>query len=311
MVQETQSEQMPFTEQEWAQTPPAVQEFVLAMIARVQKLEAELAALREQVKRNSRNSSKPPSSDGPDVPPKPRKPSKSKRKRGGQPGHEGTTRKLVPIEQVKDSHDIKPQTCHKCGHALEGQEDSEPYRHQVIEIPPVVAEVVEYRLHTLTCPKCGSETRGELPLGVPQGAFGPRLQAMVSALSGRYRLSKRDTAEVMNDFFQADVSVGSICALEQRCSEAISEPVEEAREYVKGQSAVHMDETGWREANHKAWLWAAATSWVTVFLIRRSRAGKVAKEMLGETFNGVLNSDRWSAYNWVPVGSRQLCWASH
>jgi transposase len=132
---------------------------------------------------------------------------------------------------------------------------------------------------------------------------------MVSALSGRYRLSKRDTSEVMDDFFQADVSVGSICALEQRCSEAIRESVEEAREYVKVQSVVHMDETGWREANHKAWLWVAATSCVTTFCIRRSRAGKVAKEMLGETFNGVLNSDRWSAYNWVPVGSRQLCWS--
>jgi transposase len=308
MVQETQSEQMPFTEQEWAQTPSAVQEFVLTQMARVQKLEAELAALREQVKRNSRNSSKPPSSDGPEVPPKPRKQSKNKRQRGGQPGRKGTTRKLVPIEQVKDSHDIKPQGCRQCGQALEGQ-DREPYRHQVTEIPPVVAEVVEYRLHTLSCPGCGSETRGELPPGVPQGAFGPRLQAMVSALSGRYRLSKRDTSEVMDDFFQADVSVGSICALEQRCSEAIRESVEEAREYVKVQSVVHMDETGWREANHKAWLWVAATSCVTTFCIRRSRAGKVAKEMLGETFNGVLNSDRWSAYNWVPVGSRQLCWS--
>jgi transposase len=31
--------------------------------------------------------------------------------------------------------------------------------------------------------------------------------------------------------------------------------------------------------------------------------------MLGETFSGILNSDRWSAYNWVPVFSRQLCWS--
>ena len=232
MIQETQPEQAPFSQREWAQTPLAVQEFVLALIARVQELEAEMSALREQVHRNSRNSSRPPSSDGPDVPPKPRKRTKSKRKRGGQPGHKGTTRKLVPIEQLKDSHDIKPETCRKCGHTLEGQ-DPEPYRHQVTEIPPVVAEIVEYRLHVLPCPECGTETCAELPPGVPQGAFGPRLQAMVSLLSGRYRLSKRDIEEVMDDFFQADVSTGSVCALEQRTSEAISEPVKEAREYVK------------------------------------------------------------------------------
>ena len=308
MVQETQPEQLPFSETEWAQTPPAVQEFVLALVAHVQELETELSALRERVNRNSTNSSKPPSSDGPDVPQKPRQRAKSKRKRGAQPGHKGTTRKLVPIEQVKDSHDVKPEVCCRCGHALAG-EDPEPHRHQVTEIPPVVAEVVEYRLHTLSCPGCGVETRAEVPLGVPRGAFGPRLQAMMSLLTGRYHLSKRDTAEVMGDFFRADICVGSVPALEQRTSEAVSAPVEEAREYVKEQPAVHMDETGWREANKKAWLWVAATSSVTAFLIRCSRGGQVAKEMLGETFRGILNSDRWSAYNWLPVFLRQLCWS--
>ena len=229
MIQGTRPEQTSFSEEEWAQTPSAVQEFVLALVAHVQELEAELSVLRERVNRNSRNSSKSPSSDGPDAPPRPRKRAKGKRKRGGQPGHEGTTRKLVPIEQVKDSYDIKPETCRKCGHTLEGR-DPEPHRHQVTEIPPVIAEVVEYRLHTLSCPECGTETCAEVSSGVPRGAFGPRLQAMVSLLTGRYRLSKRDTAEVMGDFFQADISVGSICALERRSSAAISEPVEEARE---------------------------------------------------------------------------------
>jgi transposase len=131
----------------------------------------------------------------------------------------------------------------------------------------------------------------------------------VALLSGRYHLSKRDIAEIMNDFFQAEISLGSVSTLEQRTSAALSEPVAEARDYVKEQPVVHMDETGWREGQQKAWLWVAATSWVTVFLIRCSRGGKVAREMLGETFSGILNSDRWSAYNWQPVARRQLCWA--
>jgi transposase len=60
-----------------------------------------------------------------------------------------------------------------------------------------------------------------------------------------------------------------------------------------------MDETGWREANRRAWLWVAATTPVTVFLIRLSRGGGVVTEMLGETFQGIVGSDRWSAYNWL------------
>ncbi len=85
----------------------------------------------------------------------------------------------------------------------------------------------------------------------------------------------------MADFFQAEVSLGSIPALEQRTSEAIRQPVEEAREYVKTQPLVNMDETGWREGHQRAWLWVAATTWVTVFLIRLSRGSKVAQEMRG------------------------------
>lgn len=64
-------DQMTFSSEEWAQTPVPVQRFVLSLLARVQSLEATVAALREQVNRNSRNSSRPPSSDGPQVPPKP------------------------------------------------------------------------------------------------------------------------------------------------------------------------------------------------------------------------------------------------
>ena len=308
VTQETTPEEMPFSAEEWAQTPKAVQEFVLSLIAHVQALEVEIATLRERVSRNSRNSSQPPSGDGPEVPRKPRQRAKSGRKRGGQKGHQGAKRKLVPVEQVKEVHDVKPDVCSDCGQELAG-EDPEPHRHQVTEIPPVVAEVIEYRLHTLTCPECGVETRAQLPAGVPQGAFGPRLQAMVSLLSGRYHLSKRDISEVMADFFQADMSLGSVPTLERRTSEAISEPVEEAREYVQTQPVVNMDETGWREANQRAWLWVAAATLVTVFLIRLSRGGKVVKEMLGDTFQGIVSSDRWSAYNWLSTVLRQLCWA--
>jgi hypothetical protein len=38
MIQGTQPEQPPFSETEWAQTPPAVQEFVLVLVAHVQVL---------------------------------------------------------------------------------------------------------------------------------------------------------------------------------------------------------------------------------------------------------------------------------
>ena len=53
----------------------------------------------------------------------------------------------------------------------------------------------------------------------------------------------------------------------------------------------------------------AVTSLVTVFVVRLSRGGQVARELLGEDFSGILVTDRYSAYNWYPVRWRQLCWS--
>jgi hypothetical protein len=206
---------LPVPAEDWAQTPKSVQTLVAGLVARYQELEGEVARLREQLNRNSGNSSKPPSSDGPSVVKPKTVQERSGRERGGQAGHPGRNRKLVPVEELKAEYDVKPVTCRVCEEPLSG-EDSQPYRHQVAEIPPVKVEVTEYRLHRLTCAVCGTVTRAELPEGVPQGGFGPRFQSMVSILSGNYHLSKRETVGIMGDFFSADLGLGSVSKLEQR-----------------------------------------------------------------------------------------------
>lgn len=113
----------------------------------------------------------------------------------------------------------------------------------------------------------------------------------------------------MGDFFSADLGLGSVSKLEKRTSAALEQPIEEARVYARSQPVVNQDETGWREGAKKAWLWVLATEQVTVFLIDLHRSAAVAKKMLGVDFNGILNSDRWSAYNWLDNRYRQLCWA--
>ncbi len=297
-----------FTGEEWTQTPEAVQVFVLSLLERIETLETKVTELQEQVNRNSQNSSQPPSSDGPEQETFPKPTMNEGRTRGGQAGHEKYERPLLPIDQVKEVVEVKPNNCRKCGHALSGEDES-PLRHQVTEIPPVQAETTEYQLHRLTCPHCQTTTCGQLPEGVPTGGFGPRLQAMIALLSGRYHLSKRESCQLMDDFFQVEVGLGTISKLEKRTSEALQEPVEAAQAYVKAQNAVHLDETGWREANQRAWLWVAATQWIVVFLIRCSRGSIVAKQLLGEEVTPIVHSDRWSSYNWIPTHLRQLCWA--
>src|SRR5438105_3506328 len=290
----------------WERTPPEAQAYIGALEARVAALVAMVQALQEQVHQTSRNSSRPPSSD----PPRSQRPHRPRgqRRRGGQPGHPGATRTLIPVEEVDEVVVIKPTQCSHCQAPLAG-DDPKPWRHQVIEIPPIKPVVTEYQWHQLACPACGATTRAPWPAGVPSGTYGPRVHATVALCTGAYRLSKRTTQQAMEEVFGVPMSVGTISPLEQATTAAVAAPVEEARTYVQAQAVAHLDETSWRQGDKRAWLWVAVTSWVTVFVVRLSRGGQVARELLGETFAGILVTDRYSAYNWYPVRWRQLCWA--
>ena len=297
----------------WEWTPPEAQAYIRALEARVETLTSMVHALQEQVgtlqeqlHQTSRNSSRPPSSD----PPQQQRPHcpRGQRRRGGQPGHPGSTRPLIPVEEVDEVVVIKPTQCTHCQVPLSG-DDPKPWRHQVLEIPPIKPVVTEYQWHQLACPSCGATTRAPWPAGVPSGTYGPRVQATVALCTGAYRLSKRTTQQAMEEVFGVPMSVGTISPLEQATTEAVAAPVEAARTYVQAQEVAHLDETSWRQGDKRAWLWVAVTSWGTVFVVRMSRGGQVARELLGAQFSGILVTDRYSAYNGYPVRWRQVCWA--
>ena len=132
------------------------------------------------------------------------------------------------------------------------------------------------------------------------------VRAVLSLLAGAYRLGKRPIQSLAADLFGLTISTGMVCKLERATSESLEAPVEELREYVRNQDA-GADETSWRENRSKAWLWVAVTQVATVFTIAGTRGAKVIREMLGENYNRVLTSDRWTAYTWIK--RRQLCWA--
>src|SRR6266581_6234160 len=229
-----------FPHQVWERTPSEAQASIRALEARVEALEAMVQALQEhnralqeQLNQTSRNSSRPPSSDPPhsERPHRPR----STRRRGGQPGHPGHTRTLVPVDEVDEVVVIKPAQCTHCQAPLSG-DDPTPWRHQVIEIPPIKPVVTEYQWHQLVCATCGEVTRAPWPESVPSGTYGPRVQATVALYTGSYHLSKRTTQQMMDDVFRVPLSVGTISQLEQATTAAVVAPVEEARTSVHAQA---------------------------------------------------------------------------
>ena len=310
------------SEADWLATPTAVRAFILAQQQEIEKLRSqltalatELSALRERIGRSSRNSSKPPSSDGPGFKP-PERRKGSGRKRGGQPGHPGFGPEPLPFERVDEVVEHHPDTCRRCGTLLQG-EDPEPLRHQVIEIPPITPLVVEHRLHRLACPCCSTSTCAPLPADVEASPYGPRLSALVGLLGSAFPLSFSKTQALLVQLLGVKMSRGAIAAIRQRLSAALAAPMAQALEAARQQPVAYVDETGAPTGNadganptgKRGWQWVMVTAVVTVFIQGLSRSTAAAIELLGSSFGGIVVSDRFSAYNHLPLAQRQLCWA--
>jgi transposase len=121
-------------------------------------------------------------------------------------------------------------------------------------------------------------------------------------------MSKRMVANFCTEVLGVPLALGEVCQVEQTVAAALVPPVQEARAYIQAQDA-NVDETSWRQQQHRAWLWGAVTRGVSVFLIRPSRGAKVLRELVGASDGAVLTSDRAKAYNAQPLPQRQLCGA--
>jgi len=273
----------------------------------IAELQATVRDLQARLQLNSTNSSKPPSSDPIGLKRKPPSPP-SRRKRGGQPGHRKAFRALVPPEKLRSSTDCKPDSCRRCGQALQGT-DPTPLIHQVADLPRIEPLVDEYRLHRLACPGCGTTTCARLPEGVPAGHFSPYTQAVLATLAGGYRLSKRQIQQLAGDLLGLSISTGMISKLERQSAEALEAPYNELAAAVHEADVIHADETSWRQERGKAWLWVAVTALSTVFTIARNRSAAVARAVLGTREGSIAVTDRWSAYDWIAATDRQICWS--
>ena len=211
----------------------------------------------------------PPSSDGPSSSSgstDDEKSPKAKKKSGAQPGHPRHERPLTPTDECDDVHILRPETCDGCETTLKNiPDDPAPQRHQVVDLPKIKPQVVEYQQQRLKCPCCEQTTLAKLPSGVPPGQFGSGVVMAVTMLGGLCRLSHRLTVTVLDNLFQLKLSTGKqgphaddqedeVVACGSRKLHSIGqralEPAyEEIAGAVRNSKIVHADETSWHEAN--------------------------------------------------------------
>ena len=273
--------------------------------------EARVRDLEAQLGRNATNSSLPPSANPPGAPKLPPK-TPTGRKTGAQPGHPAHLRRRPPPERLPHTRDFVPRHCQRCREPLPpgpAPDDPEPTWHQVAELPRLAAEVTEYRGHFRTCPGCGTLSHAAIPAEVKAHSVGPHLAATLAYLAGRHHLSQRGLEELAEDVFDVPLSLGTVGHLAEQASAALAPAHAEAVQAVRQAPVKNVDETGWKLAGDRCWLWAAATATVVAFVIHARRSVAGLQALLGNVVTGIIGSDRWSAYQRVPVHRWQVCWA--
>src|SRR5262249_9848826 len=290
----------PFTPQDWAQTPPAVQAYLHAMRAALAQLQERVETLEAQRTQNSTTSSRPPSSDSPYKKPRLRA-TTTPRKAGGKPSHQGHRQVLLPPTAV---HDLRPERC-PCGHTTFAA--TRPYyTHQVLELPPIAMEVTHWVLQQGWCPACGRWRKAQVPAEHATG-YGPRFSALMGEVAGAYGKWWCIVKTLCASVLHVPISLGAIQKVLDRVSQAIEPHYTTIATQVRHAAVTYIDETPWFLTHTLQWLWVMVSDTAALYMIHPHRS-KEAFAALIDDWAGILVSDGYGVYrHWVQA--RQTCLA--
>ena len=172
----------------------------------------------------------------------------------------------------------------------------------------MAAHITEYRCHRRVCAVCGATTLAAVPDEVV-GQFGPQLTALIAYLTMVCRMPRLVVQRFLEGVLQIPISLGSTQAAWEEASAAVAAPYGELEAALPHAPVVNADETGHRTNGDKRWLWVFVAHTFVLYRIAADRSSAVLQAVLGETFVGVLGSDRLPSYLKYVAAQRQLCWA--
>jgi len=123
------------------------------------------------------------------------------------------------------------------------------------------------------------------------------------------RMPRRVVEALLAQVLGIEMSLGSTQKCWEEASEAVASPCRELEQHLKNEPVLNIDETGWRTSGDKRFLWVFVAARYVVYTIAPTRGSEVLIRVLGAVFQGILCSDRFSAYLKYHAGKAQFCWA--
>ena len=263
----------------------------------INQLEARIAFLENNQKKDSSNSSKPPSSDiG-----KPQRTqslrTKSGKNPGGQPGHAGETLSYTATPDEVVVHKIMQCGC--CGKSLSGSTVVDYDRRQVFDIPPIEMQVTEHRGEIKSCPHCHSVNRALFPSGVNQPVqYGLNVQQLAVYFTQYQLLPYGRTSEIFKDLFGHALSSSFLVNNNHRCAVNLKPFIKDLKAILINQPVLHADETGFYFEGQRNWLHTICTDKHSFYAPHIKRGAEAMHDMgVLPIYEGILMHDYWKPYN--------------
>ena len=196
--------------------------------------------------------------------------------------------------------------CKDCQAPLVGK-DPEPLFHQYFEIPAIQPKVTYFHVHQLTCSRCGTLTRGQVP-ELKRSSYGPGLEALVGHLTGACRFSKRKIVGFLEEVLGIPISLGMVRKFQAKTTRALEASMAEIDSRIMNSAEPkNMDATGQRVCGRLKFAWVASSPSVVKFGIG-SKSRESFDKLVGET-RGVITSDRFPGYYQLKLEHWQICWS--
>lgn len=266
----------------------------------------------EKSPKDSGNSSTPPSKEP--VKSEIERRTKSLRKKsdksiGGQPGHEGTTRKMVEIPDEIES--ISSHFCTQCGRDLSEVEGELDYVTQEIDLPQIRPIYRERRFYKKVC-ACGCCNRDYAPRkrGGNAITFGKNIRAVATYLSVVQCMPYERLQSLFETMFNVRISQGTLANIIREMLEKSRPAIDLIERMIRESAIVGFDESGCYTDGKLNWSWIAQTTYLTLVFRGAGRGAKVLEERFGDSLkNMVAVTDRHSAYFAIDFLNNQICLA--
>ena len=241
-------------------------------------------------------------------------PKKDPARPGRKSGEDYGTKAHRPVPDSVDE-EIRvglPDACPCCAGELDFEDEVDQYQHDVRWVD---GHVRHFRIARGRCRRCGRRARGRHreqtsdALGAAGSQIGPRAVALAAQLHKELGVPVAKVCRILA-LFGVSVTPGGLHHALGRLAKHAQPTGRALVLAVRRSAAVAADETGWRVAGRREWLWVFVGDRVTVYLIAAGRGYEQAASVLGSEFAGVLERDGWAPYRRFAHARHQTC-AAH